>query len=210
MKKLICSKSLVLVLALVLCGQRERLFAQGYFDRPISQDSMMLMIVEGRDTVFLTMLPNLIVREHRYKSLTPQERSALWRRIRDVRITLPYAKEIAAQLIETYEYLQTLPNEKLRRRHLKQIEKDLMTAYKPKMKGLTLRQGKLLIKLIARQCNQTSYQIVDAFFGGWKATWWNFFAGFFGASLKTKYNPESDPDDATTERIIMLIESGRL
>lgn len=210
MKNQSCLKCLVFALPLFLFLQTNQLLAQGHFERPISRDSIMMMIVEGSDTLFMTALPNLIVTEHKYKPLTPAERNELWRRIRDVRKTLPYAKDIASQLIETYEYMETLPTEKVRQKHLKRVEDDLMKRYKPKMKQLTLRQGKLLIKLVSRQCNQSSYNIVRSFFGGWKAMWWNVFAGFFGASLKTEYDPVHNADDAVTERIVQLIELGRL
>ena len=76
---------------------------------------------------------------------------------------------IAATLIETYEYMETMPDEKSRQKHLKRMEKEMKQQYMPEMKRLTLRQGKLLIKLIDRQCAQSSYQLLKAFLGGWKA-----------------------------------------
>lgn len=77
------------------------------------------------------------------------------------------------------------------------------------MKKLTLAQGKLLIKLIDRQCNQTSYELIRTYIGKHKAWWWNLFASTFGgASLKKEYDP--DVDDRLTERCIRLIESGQM
>ena len=61
--------------------------------------------------------------------------------IRDVKKTLPYAKEIAHIIIETYEYMETLPTEKARQKHLEAMEKYLFDAYKPKMSKLTRSQG---------------------------------------------------------------------
>mgnify|MGYP000925120672 CR=1 FL=1 len=52
--------------------------------------------------------------------------------IRDVKKTLPYAKEIAVIITETYEYMETLPDDKSRQRHLNRMEKYLMEAYTPK------------------------------------------------------------------------------
>lgn len=178
-------------------------------------DSMMrysVVTVEKGDTLYDIDLPQVWVSKKKYKSrqLTPAERQELWRLIRDVKRALPYAKMIAATLIETYEYMETLPDDKSRQLHLKRMEKELKAQYMPEMKKLTLRQGKLVIKLIDRQCAQSSYQLLKAFLGGWKAGWWNLFANLYGASLKTRYNPEKNAEDALTERIVLLVEEKRI
>lgn len=54
------------------------------------------------------------------------------------------------------------------------------------MKKLTYSQGKLLIKLVDRECNQSSFEIVKAFFGPFKAGFYQTFASIFGASLKKR------------------------
>ena len=84
----------------------------------------------------------------------------------------------------------------------------IIKQYKPELKKLTLSQGKLLIKLINRECNQSSYSIVKAFLGSFRAGFWNFFAGIFGASLKTEYDP--DGKDAMIEKIVILVENGQI
>jgi hypothetical protein len=124
--------------------------------------------------------------------------------VRDVKKTLPYAKIVYSTLIETYEYIQTLPDEKTKNQHLKRMEKELFQEYKPELNKLTLSQGKLLLKLVDRECNQTSYALVTAFLGKFRAVFWNFFAGIFGASMKTEYDPHGK--DAMTERVVQLVE----
>ena len=61
-----------------------------------------------------------------------------------------------------------LPNEKARQKHIKRVEKGLKDQYTPRMKKLAFAQGKLLIKLIDRQSNSTSYELVKAFMGPFK------------------------------------------
>ncbi len=126
--------------------------------------------------------------------------------VRDVKKTLPYAKMIYATLIETYEYIETLPNDKSRDEHLKRMEKDLFEEYKPILKKMSLSQGKLLIKLIDRECNQSSFELVKAFLGPFRAGFWNMFAGLFGASLKSEWDPKGK--DAVTEQVVVLVERG--
>ena len=88
------------------------------------------------------------------------------------------------------------------------MEKGLKAQYTPKLKKLTLNQGKLLIKLIDRQSNQTSYELVKAFLGSFKAGFYQAFAWTFGASLKKEY--DADGDDQLTERVILQVMSGQI
>lgn len=128
--------------------------------------------------------------------------------IRDVKKVYPISLEINRAIIETYEYMQTLPDEKSRQKHMKRVEKGLKQQYTPQMKKLSFSQGKLLIKLIDRQSNQTSYELVKAFMGPFKAGFYQTFAALFGASLKKEY--DSEGDDKLTERVVLLVENGQL
>ena len=130
------------------------------------------------------------------------------RLVRNVKKTLPIAKEVNRAIIETYEFLQTLPNEKDRQKHLQAVEKSVKEQYTPRMKKLTFSQGKLLIKLINRETDSSSYELVKAFLGPFKAGFYQAFAAIFGASLKKEYHPEDE--DAEIERIVLLVESGQI
>jgi hypothetical protein len=159
--------------------------------------------VDGKDTIPVIKLKEIYIYPE-YRSRKDKERYA--KLVRDVKKTLPYAKMVYSTLIETYEYIETLPTEKEKQAHLKRMEKELFQEYKPELKKLTLSQGKLLIKLIDRECNQSSYNLVKAFLGTFRAGFWNLFAGMFGASLKTQYDPKGK--DAMTERVVILVENG--
>ncbi|MBR3883769.1 MAG: DUF4294 domain-containing protein [Bacteroidaceae bacterium] len=137
-----------------------------------------------------------------------RQRREYTRLVRDVKKTLPLAIEIRTIIIETYEYLQTLPDDKAREKHLDKLEKGLKEQYTPKMKKLTLRQGKLLIKLVDRECNQSAYQLVKLFMGSFKAAFYNTFASFFGASLKKSYDP--DGEDWMVEQVVVKVITGVL
>lgn len=181
--------------------------------------SLTAMAQSGRDTVLIVDIPAelygqdsillpdvLVTQKHRPRRLSAEERQSYWRRIRDVKKTLPYAKYIAQTIIETYEYTETLPTEEEQKAHWKRVERELKAEMDPKMRKLTLRQGKLLMQLVERQTGQTSYELLRTFIGGWRAWWWNGFARLIGANLKTPYRPEEVPDDAVTERIVRLVE----
>ena len=125
-----------------------------------------------------------------------------------VKKVYPISREINQAIIETYEYLQTLPNEKARQKHIKRVEKGLKDQYTPRMKKLSFAQGKLLIKLIDRQSNSTSYELVKAFMGPFKAGFYQTFAALFGASLKKEYDPQGE--DKLTERVVLMVENGQI
>ena len=137
-----------------------------------------------------------------------KERMAYNRLVYNIKKVLPIAKEVNHIIIETYEYLQTLPNKKAKDQHMKLVEACIKKEYTPRMKKLTLTQGKLLIKLVYRECNSSSYQLVKAFLGPIRAGFYQAFAWTFGASLTKKYDPEGD--DKETERVARLVESGQL
>ena len=111
-------------------------------------------------------------------------------------------------LIETTEYLETLPNEKAKEEHIKCVEDDIFRTYKPKMKKLTYSQGKLLIKLIDRECHSTGYDMIKAFMGPLRAGFWQVFAWGFGASLKKEYDAKGV--DRLTERVVLMVEAGQI
>ena len=137
-----------------------------------------------------------------------KQRDAYNRLVYNVKKVLPIAKEVNRAVLETYEYLQTLPNQKAREEHMKKVEKDIKAEYTPRMKKLTYSQGKLLIKLIYRETNSSSYELVKAFLGSTKAAFYQAFAWMFGASLKKEYDPNGK--DRLTERVVRLVEAGQL
>ena len=130
------------------------------------------------------------------------------RLVTNVKKVLPIAKEARMMLIETTEYLETLPNDKAKAEHMKRVEQDIFKTYKPKMKKLTYSQGKLLIKLIDRECHSSSYDMIKAFMGPLRAGFWQVFAWGFGASLKKEYDAQGV--DRLTERVVLMVESGQI
>lgn len=172
---------------------------------PIAKGYLVPATIFEGDTIPNFALPVV----HIFKPLrlnTREQQLAYRRLVRDVKKALPYAKIVSATLMETYEYLETLPTEREKRKHIKQMEKDLLKEYTPQLKKLTLNQGKLLIKLIGRETGSSSYGLIDAYLGRFSAGFWNTMAGAFGASLKTDYDPEGK--DALIERVCVMVERG--
>lgn len=167
------------------------------------------IVDEYGDTIRMTIINDFYVYpELRFKN--KKEEDFYWKTVRDVRKALPYAKMAFNTLVETYEYIQTIPNEKEREAHLKRLEKDIFEKYKPVIKNFTKGQGKVLLKLINRETNQTSFGIVKAFLGSFRAGFWQTFGRFFGMNLRQGWKPEKNHEDAIIERVATLIEQGSL
>lgn len=139
-----------------------------------------------------------------------KEEELYWRTVRDVKLTLPYAKLIAETLIETYEYIETFPTQKEREAYLKQMEGALFQQYKPILKKFSKRQARVLVKLVQRETHQTSYDIVKAFLGSFRAGFWQGFGKLFGVSLKSEFRPQKDKEDAMLDRVARLVEQGTI
>ncbi len=163
--------------------------------------------VDG-DTIPSIMLPQVYVFPKLVFKNAKQEKF-YWRTVRDVRKTLPYAKRIGQMVNELDSLLATMDNDKERKKYMELYEDSLVATYKPVFSRMTLSQGKMMIRLVDRQCNRTSYSLVQQFRGRFRAFWWQAFATVLGADLKVEYDP-NDENDRIVERIIILVEAGQL
>ena len=106
-------------------------------------------VLEGGDSIQYMEMNNVYV----YPPISfssKKQQMAFNRLVRNVKRVLPIAKEARTIMMETAEFLETLPDKKSKEEHMKRVEKSIWKEYQPKMKKLTYSQGKLLIKLIYR------------------------------------------------------------
>ena len=164
-------------------------------------------VLDKGDSIQYMEMNNVYV----YPNLTfknAKQAAAYNRLVKNVKTVLPIAKEVNQIIVETYEYLETLPDKKSKDEHMKRVEKSIFKEYKPRMKKLTYSQGKLLIKLVYRECDSRSYDIIQAFLGPIRAGFYQAFASLFGASLKKAYDAEGT--DRLTERVVLMVEAGQI
>lgn len=163
------------------------------------------VLVDGDSIQYMELSQVFVYPEPTFESKRQQK--AYNRLVRNVKKVLPLAKEVRQIIIETAEFTETLPPSE-RKEHLRRVEAAIVKEYKPKMKKLTFSQGKLLIKLVDRECNSTAYEAMQAFIGPVRSGMWQAFAWMFGASLKKGYDP--DGVDRLTERVVLMVEAGQL
>ena len=170
--------------------------------KPVYRAKYHTVSPEG-DTVLVVIFNDITVfPKLRFKNRRQEE--FYWRTVRDVKKALPYAKLISATLLETF------PTQKEREAYLKEMEGAIFKQYKPALRRFTKSQARMLVKLIQRETNQTGYDIVKAFLGSFRATFWQGFGKLFGVSLKGEYKPERNADDAIIERVCVGVEQGEL
>ena len=202
---------LAMAVGLQVLAQEQRLTAEqvlAEMDSPTFVPTVKVgKVLHEGDSIQYMEMNNVYV----YPQLTfknKKQAESYMRLVKNVKKVLPIAKEARQMLIETTEYLETLPNDKAKEEHIKRVEDDIFRTYKPKMKKLTYSQGKLLIKLIDRECHSTGYDMIKAFMGPLRAGFWQVFAWGFGASLKKEYDAKGV--DRLTERVVLMVEAGQI
>lgn len=127
---------------------------------------------------------------------------------RDVRTVYELAKLSGKMLRETNMKLSTITDEKEKKKYTKELEDQLRDKYEGRIRQLTLSQGKVLIKLIHRETQNSAYQLLKDYRNGATAVFWQTVSKFFGADLKDGFHPTTDVEDAQIEFIVREIESG--
>jgi len=158
------------------------------------------------DTIYLGTLRDLYVYP-KMKFRNKQQEKFYWRTVRDVKKTLPYAKLIAKEMDATTELMSKMTR-KQQKKFWKQYEKLLFAQYEDEFKQMTVSQGQMLMLLVDRETNTTSYDCIKMFKGNFAAMFWQGIAKMFGNDLKVEYDGEDK--DKIVERVINLVEAGQL
>ena len=172
---------------------------------PESNGTLVRAVVSHGDTVFV--LPTVYAFPP-MKFKNKREEKFYWRTVREVKKVLPYSKLISTLVQEVNDTLMRIPTKKERDRYMRQWEKTTYRKYYKEFTHMTLNQGKLLIRLVDRECQTSSYELIRAYRGSFSAGFYQMFAKLFGADLKSKFG--TGRNDKIIERIIILVEAGQL
>ncbi len=159
------------------------------------------MVVRGDTFPVLTLDEVVIVSKRYFASAAEQYRFQKLKR--DILLVYPYAKEAAVILRQVHQQMAEMDGKKERKRFLKQKERELETLYSHSLKNMTVTQGDLLVKLIARETGLSVYSLLEELKTPLSAFYWNRVSSFFGYSLKQSYDPQEQRD---IEIIVRSIE----
>jgi DNA-binding cell septation regulator SpoVG len=165
-----------------------------------------IRVIDGDSVPFFT-LPNIYCYPP-LKFKNKKEENFYWRTVRDVKRVLPLVAHVRKVIEKTNAELMAMPDKKARDEYMKRFEKRIYAENEEEFKKLTLSQGKLLIKLIDRETNTTSYELIKAYRGSFRAGFWQLFAKILGGDLKAEFG--SKGEDRIIERVIMLVQAGQL
>lgn len=130
------------------------------------------------------------------------------RLVANIKKVYPYANIVKGRLYKVNEDIKNIPDEKKRREYIKNVEKEVFSEYEDDISHFTITQGKLLIKLIDRETQNTSYELIKQYRGRLSASFWQGIARLFGTNLKEEYDAYGE--DALIEIIIREIDAGKL
>ena len=123
----------------------------------------------------------------------------------------PFAKTAAERLVVMDRHLSQLRTEKEKKRYIKLVEKYIEDEFEKPLKKLSRKQGQILVKLIHRQTNETTFDLIRHYKNGWKAFWFDKTAKVFDIDLKKTYDPWNVNEDYLIESILeRAFERGRL
>ncbi len=194
MKKIVL---LYILLSVVFCSYAQE--TKKYYDLPG-------IVVDG-DTLALIKLQKVYVFPQ-MKFASDVEYKSYRKLVRDVKKVYPYAQLAKKTFNEIEQIMDSLPNNKQRKKYIKEKEDELVARYAKELISMTVRQGEILIKLVDRELEHSALDLIKELRGGFAATMWQGVAKMFGESLKTSYDPTGE--DLLIERIVLQIEQGSI
>ncbi len=167
----------------------------------------MIVLTHGTDTLYWGFISEITI----YPPLSfqnKQQERFYWRTVRDVKKTLPYAKMISQDMAVADRQLALFTDKKQRKQWWKSYEKFLFKKYEKDFRHMTASQGQMLMKLMDRESDKTSYELIYQYRGKSSADFWQFVAKLFKNDLKEGYDGQDK--DRIIERVITLVEEGQL
>lgn len=131
-----------------------------------------------------------------------------WKTVRDVKKTLPYARSIRKDIIYADRELAKIDGYMDRKRWMRRYEKELFRKYESDFRSMYASQGRMLMLLLDRECDRSSYDLIVLYKNKFVADFWQVIAKLFKNDLKEEY--DASDKDKIVERIINLVSAGQL
>lgn len=131
------------------------------------------------------------------------------RLVERVKRTYPLAK-LAGERMKTYARVDATGKRRERKELIQQFEAELREKHFQQLKRLSFADGRILLKLLDRQTEFTSYELLQEMKGGVQALFWQGVASMFEYDLKAEFNPNGNNEDLLIDEICRMIDSGKL
>jgi len=130
-----------------------------------------------------------------------------YKTIQNIRRVYPYVLKAKEVIDNLNAKLAIMNDAKEKRKLIKQTEKELFSQFEKDVRKMSYSQGKLLLKLLARETNESAYGLIKTYKGGIPATFWYGVGLLFHENLKAKY--DSLGEDAALEKIVKKHQLGQ-
>lgn len=124
----------------------------------------------------------------------------------NVRKVYPYAQIAARKIREIDTRISTVSDRKKRKQIIKEEYGEMMKTFRKPLTRLSITQGRILIRLIYRETNNSAFAHIKEYKGSVNAYFWQSIALLFGNNLKADYEPYGK--DADIEEIVLAIRRG--
>ena len=172
----------------------------GFYLTTFSQDKILVspyITVDG-EKILTSKIPQFDVIDFR----SNEERKSFFKLKRRVLKVYPFAIE-TKQKVDSLNYeLNKIGKKRKQRKHIKAVTKLVKKQYTKALKNLTMKEGRILIKLIYRETGISTYDLLREYRGWWNTTMWQTFAKMYKLNLKTSFDPINVREDMFIDKII--------
>ena len=163
-----------------------------------SQNIIKDYVVEQGDTILLTEIPSIDI-----ISFTDNKERWKYQILeRKVLKVYPYAIYTKQKLEEMENELDSISRKRKKKKHTKKVAKFLKEELGEELKKLTRTEGNILVKLIYRETNISTYKLLKLYRGSVNAYFWQTMAKIYDNDLKQEYDPLNNREDMWIEHII--------
>ena len=165
-----------------------------------SQDKVIVspfITIDG-EKVFTSDIPQLDIIEF----IDNDERKRFYKLKRRVIKVYPYAIETKLKLDSLNNALDVIGKKRKKRKYIRSVAKIVKEQYAKTLKKLSMKEGRILIKLIYRETGISTYDLLREYRGWWNATMWQTFARMYDHDLRSIFDPVNLREDMFIDKII--------
>ena len=133
---------------------------------------------------------------------TKEEKLNYYRTKKRIKKVYPIALFAKNKLNEIRSSLDTIPKNRKKRKFKRELGKWVKNEYEPIFRKMSIKEGRILIKLVYRETNYTTYELVKDYRGRFSAFFWQRVIKAYDNDLKMKYDPFSNSEDELIESIL--------
>jgi len=118
----------------------------------------------------------------------------LWlrKRVRDV---WPYVRTAVREYNHVSDTIQSMDKKREQRKFIKSRQKELADKFEKDLKNMSISRGQILTKLIYKETDKTTFEIIKELRGGFNAFLYQVASGAFDINLKQTFDPKKTRED---------------